>query len=155
MVNNSFILNSLIILLWNCNGILNHVKELIAVLHEKRIDIALITESHITKRFKLNIPSYHLISSPYPDDTTDAGAAILVRTFIHFNLYKITTIISNSGIIPNTQFSFRNFHSTIHQINRITDTILSSLEKKQYCNAVFLDRCPSIRSCSMLVSSLK
>jgi len=54
-------------------------------------------------------------------------------------LKRITPIISNSRIIPNTQFGFRNFHSITHQINRITDTISASLEKKQYCTAVFLD----------------
>jgi len=91
MVNNSFTSNSLIILLWNYNGILNHVNELIAVLHEKRIDIALISESHLTERSKLNIPGYHLITSHHPDGTSHAGFAILIRTFIHFNSLPNTT----------------------------------------------------------------
>ena len=91
MVNNSFTSNSLIILLWNCNGILNHVNELIVVLHEKRIDIALISESHLTERSKLNIPGYQLITSHHPDGTAHAGSALLVRNFIHFNSLPSTT----------------------------------------------------------------
>jgi hypothetical protein len=91
MVNNSFTSNFLIILLWNCNGILNHVNELIVELHEKIIDIALISESHLTERSKLNIPDYHLTTSHHQDGTTHAGSAILVRTPIHFNSLPNTT----------------------------------------------------------------
>ncbi|KAL4090171.1 hypothetical protein QTP88_025070 [Uroleucon formosanum] len=54
-------------------------------------------------------------------------------------LKRINPIINNSETIPNTQFGFRNQHSTIHQINRSTDSIASALEKKQYCTAAFLD----------------
>jgi hypothetical protein len=43
------------------------------------------------------------------------------------------------GIIPNIQFSFRPKNSTIHQIHRLTDSIVSALEKNQYCTALFLD----------------
>jgi hypothetical protein len=55
------------------------------VLHEKRIDVALISESHITEHSKLNIPGYHLTTFHHPDGTAHDGSAILVRTSIHFN----------------------------------------------------------------------
>ena len=84
MINNT-IDNSLLVLLWNCNGILNHTNELTATLHEKRIDIALISESHLTNRAKLNIPGYQLITSNHPDGTAHAGSVILIRTYIQFN----------------------------------------------------------------------
>ena len=41
--------------------------------------------------------------------------------------------------IPDHQFGFRAKHSTIDQIQRITTTITTALERKQYCAAVFLD----------------
>ena len=47
-------------------------------------------------------------------------------------------IIANN-ILPNTQFGFRNSHSTIHQLHRVVDVISTSLEKKLYCSCVFLD----------------
>jgi len=83
MINNTTS-NSLIVLLWNCNGILNHVNELTATLHNKRIDIALISESHLTDRARINIPGYHLITSNHPDGSAHAGSAILIRTHLQF-----------------------------------------------------------------------
>lgn len=41
--------------------------------------------------------------------------------------------------IPDFQFGFRNNHSTIDQIHRITTVIEQALEKRKYCPAVFLD----------------
>ena len=41
--------------------------------------------------------------------------------------------------IPNFQFGFRNNHSTIDQVHRITNVIEQALEQKKYCPAVFLD----------------
>jgi hypothetical protein len=45
----SFTNNSLLILLFNANGLKNHVNELQLVLQKKRIDIALISEKNFTK----------------------------------------------------------------------------------------------------------
>lgn len=42
-MNNSYTNNSLSILLFNANGLKNHVNELQTVLFDKRIDIALIS----------------------------------------------------------------------------------------------------------------
>lgn len=41
--------------------------------------------------------------------------------------------------IPDFQFGFRNNHSTIDQIHRITTVVEQALEEKKYCSAVFLD----------------
>jgi len=46
MLNNSFTSQSLVILLWNANGLANHRNELITTLNEKRIDLAIISETH-------------------------------------------------------------------------------------------------------------
>jgi hypothetical protein len=54
-------------------------------------------------------------------------------------LKRIYPIINDFNIIPNTQFGFKNKHSTLHQVHRITDIISSSLETKNHCEAVFLD----------------
>jgi hypothetical protein len=41
--------------------------------------------------------------------------------------------------IPSHQFGFRENHSTVQQIHRITHKIHQALENKEYCTSVFLD----------------
>lgn len=41
--------------------------------------------------------------------------------------------------VPDFQFGFRNNHSTIDQVHRITTVIEQALEEKKFCPAVFLD----------------
>jgi hypothetical protein len=52
---------------------------------------------------------------------------------------QISVFINDKKLIPHTQFGFRNKHSTIHHIHRLTDSISYSLENKLYCSAVLLD----------------
>ena len=64
--NNSVTDKTLLICLFNVNGLKNHVLELETVLNNKRIDIALITETHFTKYTFLHIPGYKLIKTNHP-----------------------------------------------------------------------------------------
>ncbi|KAL4090786.1 hypothetical protein QTP88_025561 [Uroleucon formosanum] len=54
-------------------------------------------------------------------------------------LKRLMPHIITNNIFPNTQFGFRNSHSTIHQLHRVVDVISTSLEKKLYCSCIFLD----------------
>jgi hypothetical protein len=72
--------NSLTIVIWNCNGIMQRKNELELFLHSNRIDIALISETHLTPRFYFNIPGYRIYRADHPDGTGHAGAAILIKT---------------------------------------------------------------------------
>jgi exonuclease III len=78
-MNNSYTNNSLSIILFNENGLKNHVNQLQSVLFDKRIDIALISETHFTKYSYISIPDYSLIKSNHPDGTAYGGAAILIK----------------------------------------------------------------------------
>lgn len=49
------------------------------------------------------------------------------------------TIIEANALVPSVQFGFRAKHSTIEQINRVTNTILQALENKEFAPAIFLD----------------
>jgi len=51
----------LLILQFNANSLKNYVHELENVLHSKRIDIALITETHFTKYSSIYILDYKLL----------------------------------------------------------------------------------------------
>jgi hypothetical protein len=61
------------------------------------------------------------------------------KLFERLILKRIFPIITKNNILPNTQFGFRASHSTIYQAHRIVDFISYFLEKKLYCNRVFLD----------------
>lgn len=83
--NNSITDKSLLILQFNANGLKNHAHELETVLNNKRIDIALITETHFTKYSYIHIPGYILIKTNHPDNTAQGGVAIFIRSTIVFH----------------------------------------------------------------------
>ena len=100
MPNNSLTNSSLVILLWNANGLQNHKNELIITLNDKRIDLALISETHFTPNTKFKIPGYTLISSNHPDNTAHAGAAILIKSTLQFTpLPKINKDFLQAALI--------------------------------------------------------
>lgn len=54
-------------------------------------------------------------------------------------LKRLKIIIEQRNLIPQHQFGFREKHSTIEQVHRITDVIENTLENKKVCSGVFLD----------------
>jgi len=84
MPYNSITNKSLLILIFNANGLKNHAIELQNVLHNKRVDIALITETHFTKYFTIHIPGYKLFKTNHPDGTDHGGVAILIKSTVLF-----------------------------------------------------------------------
>lgn len=54
-------------------------------------------------------------------------------------LKRIRPIPKFQNIKPNTQFGFREKHSSIHQIHLIFDKIAASFENKYFCPCIFLD----------------
>lgn len=82
--NKSVTDDSLLILQFNANGLKNHALDLETVLNNRRIDIALISETHFTKYSHIHIPGYTLIKSNHPDNTAHGGAAIFIKSNIKF-----------------------------------------------------------------------
>jgi len=93
MTNNSLTLISIIVLLFNANGLKNHIIEIQAVLYEKRIDIALITETHFTK-------------SNHPDNTAHGGVAIIIKSTLSFSPLPKFVITKNNINYSYISFSF-------------------------------------------------
>jgi exonuclease III len=54
------------------------------VINRKRIDVALISETHFTKFSHIHIPGYTLIKSNHSDNTAHGGAAIFIKSNIEF-----------------------------------------------------------------------
>jgi len=92
--------------LWNSNGLTQHRDELDILLHNERIDLALITETHFTDRSYLRIQDYTLYRTDHPDGTAHGGAAILIKNSLsHFPLPSFS-----SGHLQATSISLK-FHS--------------------------------------------
>lgn len=66
MSNNNPNLNMLKTLLWNANGLKQHESELLHLLLEKQIDIALITETHCKPNTKLYFPGFKVLKPITP-----------------------------------------------------------------------------------------
>lgn len=80
------------IALWNANGILNHKHEVELFLSNNKIDIMLVSESHLPTKYIFKIPHYAVYNAAHPDASRKrrAGAAIIIRQGIkHFLLGKV------------------------------------------------------------------
>jgi len=81
---------SLLVLLFNANGLKNHLLELQSVLNNRHIDIALITETHCTPYSHIHIPGYRLHKVNHTDNTAHGGVTILVKySIIHQSLPSV------------------------------------------------------------------
>lgn len=61
------------------------------------------------------------------------------KLFERVILIKLKSFISSHDIIPAHQFGFREGHSTLQQVNRLTNEIRRTFENREYCCAIFLD----------------
>ena len=64
---------------------------------------------------------------------------VISKLFEKLLIRRIKPIIEEKGVIPSHQFGFRNKHSTIDQVHRITNIIENALEKREVCSTIFLD----------------
>lgn len=61
------------------------------------------------------------------------------KVFEKLLLKRMKPIIEERNLIPAHQFGFRQHHSTIEQVHRITNIIENTLETKKICSSIFLD----------------
>lgn len=64
---------------------------------------------------------------------------ILSKLFEKLLISSLSPHINSRHIVPDHQFGFRESHSTIEQVHRITTLIRKAFENKQYCSALFID----------------
>lgn len=116
-------------------------------------NIALLKLQHIINAcFKLRYVPHHwkiaeVIVIPKPGKPTTEVTSYrpisllpaLSKVFERLLLKRLNKIVNERKLIPNHQFGFRNKHSTIDQVHRITNTIEKALEENKVCSAIFLD----------------
>lgn len=76
------------IAIWNANGLSNHTQEAEIFLHTNYIDIFLISETHFTSRSYFRIRGYDLITANHPGNRAHAGAAILIKSSIKYEVLE-------------------------------------------------------------------
>jgi hypothetical protein len=71
--------------LWNGNGLSAHCLELQTSFDMQKIDIALISETHITSRTVFRLPHYTVFHTIHRVDTALGGAAVIIRSSLRHN----------------------------------------------------------------------
>jgi exonuclease III len=77
--------NTLKIMSWNANGLLNHQQELQATLDINRIVVCLISETHFTKQTFIKFRGYKLYHTTHPGNAARGGSAVIVKDNICHN----------------------------------------------------------------------
>ena len=78
--------------LWNANGLSNHLLEIEAFLNINNIDILLVSETHFTKKTYMKIPNYKIYHTMHPDGTAHGGTAVIIKNCIkHFVMPEYRT----------------------------------------------------------------
>lgn len=64
---------------------------------------------------------------------------VLSKLFEKLVHKRLMSVVEERNLVPSHQFGFRQKHSTIDQVHRITSVIEQALEDKKVCSAIFLD----------------
>ncbi len=95
--------NSLRIITWNSNGLLQRLRELQVFLHTNHIDIALISETHFTNQNFVRIHGYRAYWTTHPSGNARGGTAIFVKQSIaHYQKEEIREDFFQATIITIT-----------------------------------------------------
>lgn len=65
--------------------------------------------------------------------------SIIAKVYERIIHTRLNCCINFEQLIPDNQFGFREKHSTIQQVHRLSDQIRQALENREYCPATFLD----------------
>jgi hypothetical protein len=77
--------NTLKIMSWNANDLLNHQPELQLVLDINKIYLCLISETHFTKQSFIKFRGYTVNHTPHPGNAARGGSAVIVKNNIYHN----------------------------------------------------------------------
>lgn len=83
---------SIRIVTWNANGLRQRIPELELFLEEQKIDIALISETHLTKQSNVRIKGFQIYDTIHPSNNARGGSAVIIRENIkHYEEQKYST----------------------------------------------------------------
>jgi exonuclease III len=121
--------NTLKIVTWNANGLLKHIPELQPFFEIEKIDISLVSETHLTEKSHINIPNFACYHTPHPVHRARGGASVLVKKSIpHFEHCKL-----KSQIMQVTAISSQAKNKELN-VAAIYCPPRCSRSKEDYCN---------------------
>jgi exonuclease III len=74
------------------------------LLNDRRIDVALITETHLTPNSTLNMKGYSSYRSDHPDGTAHGGVAILIKSTLKHNVHVIPPATQQIQVVAITVY---------------------------------------------------
>lgn len=88
------------ILAWNANGLLKRKTKLEMFLKTEQIDIALISETHLTSRLRADIYGYKLYTCHHPSGNSHGGTAIYIRSSLqHYEVQSYSKPTIQAAIL--------------------------------------------------------
>lgn len=122
--------NTLRISIWNSNGLTKHLPELEMFLHEQKIDIMLISESHFTRSSFARIQGYSCYNALHAADRARGGSTIFIKENIeHYEDSKIEQEIFQ---VATVNVEFKNFRK--FKISSIYSPPRHNIKQDQYKN---------------------
>lgn len=67
---------------WNCNGLVSRINEIEYFLNDHKIDILLISESHLTRHTHVSVKGYMIYNAVHPSQRPRGGASIIIKNNI-------------------------------------------------------------------------
>lgn len=81
-------MTALRIAIWNINGLSPNILELETILSSNKIDVALLSESHVTTLSSIHLRGHQVYLTPHPDGRAHAGTAIVIRSCLKHSLLE-------------------------------------------------------------------
>lgn len=76
------------VITWNANGLIQRRGELENFLHNEKIDVALISETHLTSNAQLKVRNFDMYHCPHPCGQARGGSAILINSRIKHHVLQ-------------------------------------------------------------------
>jgi exonuclease III len=71
--------DTLKIMAWNANGLLQHQQELQAVFDTERVDVCLVSEKHFSKEFYIKFRVYKVYHNIHSENSAKGGSAVIIN----------------------------------------------------------------------------
>lgn len=119
---------------WNANGVYHHKLELEQFLNANKIDVMLISETHLTDKYNFKICGYNFYDTKHPERKGHGGTGILIRQRIrHYVLQshcslslQATSIciqLKDGNLITSSVYCPPNHQLTGEELSRFFDSL--------------------------------